>query len=92
MLDLLVLLRPAKRLQNGAGLVEKLERSGLAKKKRVALMTQCEQFARMSVTASITFQVLMSFEPGFCVYCPALCLLCLMFSYLALFLASLAIY
>ena len=45
--DLLVLLRQAKSLQNGAGLSKKLEHTGLAKKEGVALMPQREQLASM---------------------------------------------
>ena len=40
--DLLVLLRPAKSMQNGAGFSEKLEHTGPAEKERVALVPQRE--------------------------------------------------
>ena len=46
MADLLVLPRPAKSVQNGAGFSEKLEHTGPAEKERVASVPQREQLAR----------------------------------------------
>ena len=46
MADLLVLPRPAKSVQNGAGFSKKLERTGPAEKERVASVPQREQLAR----------------------------------------------
>ena len=45
MADLLVLRRPAKSLQNGAGLSGKMEHTGLVENKRLALVPQREQLA-----------------------------------------------
>ena len=45
MADLLMLPRPAKSMQNGAGFSEKLEHTGLAEKERVALVPQSEHLA-----------------------------------------------
>ena len=45
MADLLVLLTPAESLQNGAASAEKLEQTGPAEKKTVALVQQREQLA-----------------------------------------------
>ena len=45
MADLLVLLTPAESLQNGAASAEKLEHTGPAKKKTVALVQQRKQLA-----------------------------------------------
>ena len=46
MADLLVLPRPAKSMQNGAGFSEKLEHTGPAEKERVVSVPQREQLAR----------------------------------------------
>ena len=46
MSDLLVLPRPAKRVQNGQASAEKLEQTEPAEKERVALVPQREQLAR----------------------------------------------
>ena len=46
MADLLVLPRPAKSVQNGAGFSGKLEHTGPAEKERVASVPRKEQLAR----------------------------------------------